>query len=568
MSGKDRRSYLTATVLDQTLLDNCADNFETKIEMVLEIDRPDGGTIYASDRNKYVGGIFYEALLVFPQVTRTVGEWLSPTLQFSTVTLDLSNADGRFNKYLPGGLNYNSFVGRNVVVKIGLAEQSSTYKTIFKGKITEVAGFSRSTFQITFIARDDYEKLNVTFPKVAMTADDFPYIEDSNNGKLLPLIYGDWTVSLGDDQALIPAYVLNGLDPDVIGGTRDNIQFFICENDLTYFDDTNVYLLKSDIFWKVPTLDVVNIGGGNKIFQVQQNTIRLWVDGAAYTYSQGDTFFVRVKGKALSGYDDNIVSQARDLIVSQADISYTSFDANWNTYRDKSSPSQSDIVNIKSRIWVNEPKPVMEYVLSLLEQVRLEAYIDKNLNLKLNSLHFEDWNPTPSFTVKNWDVVSGTLKPKGDDKNNFNRTQAVYDFHPSRNENAKQTALFRNQASIDQIGREISKRVIFPNLYVDADAQGQVIEILKIASSLFEIVDCSLTWRGLLLDIGDFVSLDISIGGIIYSAVPAMIRTKSYDPTGIQIPLQLWSMQLLPFSGYVPGYNGTVGGYNATIIQE
>jgi len=40
MSGKDRRPYLTASVLDQALLDACADNFETKIEMVLEIEKP------------------------------------------------------------------------------------------------------------------------------------------------------------------------------------------------------------------------------------------------------------------------------------------------------------------------------------------------------------------------------------------------------------------------------------------------------------------------------------------------------------------------------------------------
>lgn len=156
MSGSDRRSYLTATVLDQTLLNNCADNFSTRIEMVVEIEKPGGGFIYASDRNKYVGNTFYEALLVFPTISRTVGEWLSPTLQFSTITLELSNADGRFNTYLPGGATYNSFIGRQIQVKIGIAQQASTYFTIFKGKITEVGGFSRGTYSVTFIARDDY----------------------------------------------------------------------------------------------------------------------------------------------------------------------------------------------------------------------------------------------------------------------------------------------------------------------------------------------------------------------------------------------------------------------------
>jgi len=44
--------------------------------MIVEIETPIG-TIYASDRNKYAGSTFYEALLNFPIIRRTVGEWLS-----------------------------------------------------------------------------------------------------------------------------------------------------------------------------------------------------------------------------------------------------------------------------------------------------------------------------------------------------------------------------------------------------------------------------------------------------------------------------------------------------------
>jgi hypothetical protein len=50
--------------------------------------------------------------------------------------------------------------------------------------------------------------------------------------------------------------------------------------------------------------------------------------------------------------------------------------------------------------------------------------------------------------------------------------------------------------------------------------------------------------------------------------VPALIREVGYDPDGIKIPLRLWSFQLLPFTGYTPGYAGTVGGSTATIDEE
>jgi hypothetical protein len=567
MSSSDRRSYLSATVLDQALLNNCADNFSTRIEMIVEIEKPDGGFIYASDRNKYVGNTFYEALLIFPTISRTVGEWLSPTLQFSTITLELSNADGRFNTYLPGGATYNSFIGRSIQVKIGVAQQDSTYFTIFKGKITEVGGFSRGTYSVTFIARDDYELLNVTFPKTALTFSVYPDLAENVAGQILPVIYGDWTTNLDPDPAVIPVYILNGGSSNVIGGTRDNLQVRIAEHNLSFFDPNNVYYKKSDTYYLVNAADIVNVNANNNYFEIRQNSTA-WLDSAVYLFEKDDSFYVRVRGKDLGPYNDNIVWQARDILITQGLALSGDFDANWAAFRDKATPPQSAISTIKSRIWENEPKPAMEYALSLLEQVRLEAFVDKNLKLKINSLHFEDWNPSPSFTVKNWDVVEKSLKPKTDERNNFNRAQATFDFNPNRNIQTRSSSIFHNADSFAQIGRFISKRIEFPNLYILSDAENQLKEILRISSSLFEIVECSLTWRALLLDVGDFVFLNIEIGSVIYENVPAMVRSKGYDPVGIQIPVTFWSMQLLPFDGYTPGFSGTVGGYNQALIQE
>ncbi len=103
MSGSDRRKYLTATTLDQSLLDWCHDNLETRIEMICDIEAPDGSVIHVSDRNKYVGSTFYEARIVFPTIKRTLGEWLDNKLEFSVINIDLSNVDGKYNRFLPGG---------------------------------------------------------------------------------------------------------------------------------------------------------------------------------------------------------------------------------------------------------------------------------------------------------------------------------------------------------------------------------------------------------------------------------------------------------------------------------
>jgi len=566
MSGKDRRLYLSATVLDQDFLDWCHDNMETQLEMVVEIETPTG-TIYASDRNKYVGSTWYEALVTFPTINRTIGEWLAPDIQFSSLTIALNNPTGRFNNFLPGGVNYDAFIGRSLVVKLGLAEQSATYFPIFSGKITDIAGVSRQIMSLTFIARDKKDDLLVTFPNINFNTTDYPNIEDGVLGKAIPVIYGDYTVNLAPDDAVIPCLVVNGNDPNVKGGTRTNIQLVISVNANRVFDDTNVYLFKSDVYYLVTPADVGLVSVNKNAFQIQQNA-GTWFDGAQYEYTQGDRFVCRMKGKDLGAYSENPVWQARDLLMTYGGLISGDFDANWVTYRDKASPAQSAISTIKSRIWEDDPKPLITYVLSILEQVRIEAFIDMDLQIKLSSLHFEDWIVSPTHTITNFDVGEGSLETKIDEKNNINRIKGVFDLHPIRSELANTTATFRNDASIAQIQKTISKQITFPNLYIKSEVELQVKEILRLSSSIFETVNVHLTWRSVLKDIGDFVLLDIRIGATIFQNVPAMIRDFGYDPQGMRIPVSLWSFQLVPFPGYVPGYVGTVGGYAASLTQE
>ena len=135
-------------------------------------------------------------------------------------------------------------------------------------------------------------------------------------------------------------------------------------------------------------------------------------------------------------------------------------------------------------------------------------------------------------------------------------------------ENFQETPLFRNNAAITQAGKEISKKIVFPNLYESATVIDQLKETLKITSSYLENVDVTLTWRSLLLDIGDFVKLNVKIQSSEFDEVPAIIREIGYDPAGIKIPMRLWSFQMMPFPGYNPGYAGTVGGSTATITEE
>lgn len=577
MATVDRREYLTATTLDQDFLDRSQDNLENELNLICDIETPDG-SINASDRNLYVGSTFYEALATIPVVTRSLGDWLAPEIEFSKANVSVSNVDERFNKYLPSGANFGGWIGKSLTIKLGLRDVSATYSTIFSGQITDIGGLQRDRQKITFSARDKFDRVSVSFPNEALTTDAFPDLESSLVGTIVPVIYGDWTSASTLDAlgASVPSYPVNGANAGVLAFTT-SVRSIIAAHALISVDTTQVYLKRSDKSWLMNSADVSIVSGSdNKLIDVKQSGnggVTTLLDEESgntnpYEFQTGDVFIVRCKGKELGSYDDNIVEQARDILKTYGGLSSGDFDSTWNTFRDKSTPTESAVANFKSRVWIQNPETAIRYALSMLEQVRLEIFVNRDLKFSLNSLHLDNFVASPSYTVENWDVIDGTLSPKLDDKNIWNRAKADFNFDPLINENSRSTPIFKNIEAINQAGKAISKIVVFPNLYIESDVSYNLKEMLKLSSSYPEFIDVTLTSRAMLKDLGDFVKVNLDFAGAKYNNVPMMIRQIGYDPEGVKIPVKLWSMQMTPFSGWDPDYEGITGGSTATITQE
>lgn len=656
MSSSNRKPYQTATTIDQALLNAANDNLSNQIELIVDITAPDGSIIRASDRNKYVGEHFYEALTNFPDVTRTIGEFLGQGLVFSEMTFELSNADGRFNKYLPAGANFGGWIGRSVVVKIGLRDVESSYVAIFRGAITEEGGFSRTVKSITIKARDSLEKINVSFPPDVFTQAAYPKAADDLWGTTIPLIYGDWTVNILPGLASVPAKVVNGADifvngeqltvtvtlspnpstavvfrainhrldvndeidvhsdnpsfPSTLKGKHyvlsitaneftisktaggaavvlttgdvtgnhhvekhsvsmlENVKLVISSNANTDFDLNQVWLKRSEVYYKVPLTIVQNVNANKNYFELDQDNADFKIDGVHWLYDTSDEFFVRVKGKSIPSYQENIVAIAEDVLKTYGGVVSGDLDSTWSYFKTKASPSTAAVANIKGRAWIGEPQNAMEYAVSLLEQVRLELFFSREQKLSLSSLHWDEFDDTPSFVVRNWDIEKDSLVPQIDDRNNFNRVRAAYSFLPDMQENAFSTGYYKNDAAIAQAGRAITKVLTYPNLHVESDVVTQMTETMKLVSGYREIIVCSMTNRAILKDLGQFVLLDVQIGSTVFSGVPCQIRDIGYSPDGLKLPMRLWSFAMLPFQTWNPGYAGIVGGQSASITAE
>jgi len=595
MSTKDRRPYLTATVLDQQLLNDSADNLTGKLEMIAVIVTPNR-TIRVSDRAKFVGSNYYEPRVVFPTMTKTLGDYLAGVLEFSSNRLEINNADEEFNTILPGGDDYDGFINTEITISVGIGEDASTYTDLFKGKVTDDAGFQRTTQSFTLISRSNLEEANALIPQQFLIKSDFPDIEDDKIGLGAPFIYGDWTANLDikkldpDDQDSLSASIghvlafpVNGNDIAVNDSLGDptagdtELRLVIAGTPIKSFLTDEVYLRRGNKYFLFDAGDIAIVAAtNNTVFDITQKVLQ--VDSKDWIYSSGDEFFVKVEGVDLGVNDSNIVAQARDILERLVGVAPADFDASWNDFRDKASPSESAISTITSRVWRQEGSPAFEYVLSMLEQVRLEAYVNRDNNFALTSTHFDDFgakhDPDNNFKIKNWDLVVDSITPRIDERNNFNRAKADFDFNPEKNEASKSTPVFRNQAAVTQSNdRLISKLISFPNLVKIDEVETQLKEILKLASGTTELVELSLTDRAFLLDLGDFVILNVDVGSVEYVEIPAMFRVLGFDPQGPSIVGTFWSYGLINFPpdsgnpGFI-GPAGTVGGYDAVITQE
>lgn len=577
-SSADRREYLTATVIDQDFLDRTSDNLANQLEMVLEIDLPSGGPfltdkLYLSDRNKFVGEHFYEARVNFPPISRTIGAILSPIVEFSVLKIEINNADGLYNSILPGGASYNGFINQRAIVRLGLRDVDSTYITIFDGRVSEVGGFSRSIKSFTLTLRDKFNDLSVKFPTTTFTRTAHPNISDSVAGKIIPYILGDFTVNVNTGSgASVPVFPVNGASASVLAGNT-NLDLIISENANTSFVTTAVILRRGDEYFAFNSADITNVNVDNNRFEIKQSGTGgvTTINGAAFVFVDSDKILVQVQGKDLGSggiYDENAVEQARDILLTYGGAVVGDFDASWDTFRAKNSPAVSAILNIKSRVWAQSQKPALQVALSLLEQVRLEAFIDRNQKLKISALHWDEFDDSPTFIVRNWDVERNTWQPKIDDRNNFNRTKGFFNWLPDLQDNFQETNFFRNAASITQVGRVIEKGMVFPNLHVQSDVDNQVQELLKITSGFLEMPTSNQTWRSLLLDIGDFVTVDIQIGSTIFEGVPCMIRDIGYQAKGLKITIRYWSFQGMPYGTWAGQGGGIVAGDTAAITED
>lgn len=567
--ANDRRvsAYADATVLNQTMLDETFKGGENEIHtiatLVKTIPGKDPYTLRFSDRSKFVGDYYYEGRAKFPDIKRTVGELVSPTIQFSEMEIMINNVDGFYNEYLTGGENYFSFIGSALTIKVGLGETESTYWTIFDGVVPDEDGFEIDRLSITIRARDNADALNKGTGLPVINVTDYPSAPKESLGKVIPFALGDWTVGYNIDQGKSSVSVsYNGLQYNVV--TDAPLNFY---GGLVGYNVGGNFFVFSIGNYTPETILNCHIKRGESLIQVSfestpQNAAGYWavqiqscnvVGGGTipYVFQDGDVATISVKVPYTTGQYSNVILLAKEILKTIGDKVDGDFDtASWLALSTKSTPAQSAITSIKGRVWIGEEdSKTLEEVLSLLEQVRVEMYWDRNQKIALRSIHPEDFSSQGSTRIEQIHIGEESLTVTSDQRNFFNVAMANYGFTPTIGKTQLQTKFRKNQNSVDKAGKEVIKIIDLPSLYVETDVVLQLDEFIRFYSSGQQYVEANIAWTAILRDLTEIIKLNYRIGSIDFDNMPMKIRDITFLPSNGCLTFKLLSFANFPYTG-------------------
>lgn len=569
-----QKIYTSATTINQDFLDKTFGYGETKLQAVCEITNG-SNVIKVSSIPKYVGDVYYEGRASLPVIRKTIGQFLTTTFQFDDTNIQLSNVDGALNKYFINGENYNTFIGSQMIFKLGVDDIESSYINVFTGEIKNESGLASSTQTVEFNAQNILTNYNRTIDLPEIKSSVFPSAPTDVLGTKIPVVIGDWTI--GCNVILTGSYKVNssGVDYDAETYTTNNFyggvlgyyiggaNFVFATGNYTPSTISNAWLKRGDKLLALNFNSTPQVVGGYYVCNIT-NIKKSGGGTITYVYEQGDQLVISVN----VGSNDNIVNQAKSLLQDILGISSSLFDSSWTILSAKASPSQSSISTIKSRVWIGENSgTILEYVNSMLTQVRLKFFINSNGLFELLSLHFEDWQtPSSLRKIDKFQVIEDSIKITSDDQNYICGASGNYSFTPVSSSTMLKSPLLINQTSKNAIGgTNVLKTIDFPNLYIASDVANQLTEYIRLFSFPLEYVTLSTAWTGLLDDIGDFINIDIQIGSINYINVPCIIMDKSIDLQTFKIQYKLLSLNGFSYPNNVLSLTGMLSSYNQTL---
>lgn len=264
-----------------------------------------------------VGNDVYDPILLsIGEINEAFPKEFQSRFPLPTLTLEIADTDGTYQQYLE---DYNFCAYRQV--EIFIWEPGTTFDAdsnkIFQGYIEWPGGVEIDNARQTISLRvSDYRtRWSNKIPSETMEKDglddllDLPEeydLPEENEGKYIPLLYGDFTSELSSSGNGAEAFVvdtgqreLTDVDPILLVAKPAERLLYIGEK---------VHIIRQaalDQSDKYTSADAVNLSLTNGTFQLDADT---WSgSGGQYSYQEGDRFFIEAMGEAYQSCSDHLL---------------------------------------------------------------------------------------------------------------------------------------------------------------------------------------------------------------------------------------------------------------------
>ena len=171
-------------------LDTAITDWYTVVEVALS-----SGTLYLSKEGRILDNntVYQGRILSMGELRLSAGRLLEPKIITAGLTMTFDNSD----EYFSDLTQTDTFAGAAVTVKFGNGTAAANLTTIYTGVVRISGGWEANerTFRINI---DDASTANTTsLPTNAFWASAYANVEDKSLNLPIPLVYGDWSSSVG-----------------------------------------------------------------------------------------------------------------------------------------------------------------------------------------------------------------------------------------------------------------------------------------------------------------------------------------------------------------------------------
>lgn len=215
---------------------------------------------------------------------------------------------------------------------------------------------------------------------------------------------------------------------------------------------------------------------------------------------------------------------------------------------------------IVTRIWLGDSKQnVLDVTSGLLKCCLIDMFVNRDLKIAFSSMWPRDWPDTSQMSqINQYDIIEDSISVSSEPRIFMTTGQANYSWNAWLNSAGLTTKKRKNFNAESKTGRSISKEFDLPNLYKEKDAIDVLETYIRLSSASLVTIKMEVGWIHLLKDLGEFVTLNITLGSLNFQRVPCQIRRVSILPNVCGSELEL--VCFINFS--YDGFNSPSGALN------